>query len=134
MLQQVRIINGQKVLVPLSGSTPTNEVTSGNMNPVTSNAVANILNGITEFQCGSYTFTMLPNRTSESDFIYFPKEFVNTPKVFCIINDAISSNEAIVTCCNTLENRVVSKTRFKLRGQSFYSSTQNVKCVWFAIA
>lgn len=39
MLQQVQIINGQKVLVPLSGSTPTDIVQSGNMNPVTSNAV-----------------------------------------------------------------------------------------------
>lgn len=40
MLQQVKIINGQKVLVPLSGSTPTNVVERGNNNPVTSNAVA----------------------------------------------------------------------------------------------
>lgn len=39
MLQQVQIINGQKVLVPLSGSTPTDIVQSGNMSPVTSNAV-----------------------------------------------------------------------------------------------
>lgn len=37
---QVQIINGQKTLVPVSGSAPTDSVTSGNMNPVTSNAVA----------------------------------------------------------------------------------------------
>ena len=44
MLQKVVIINGQKVLVPLSGSTPTNEVALNNMHSVTSNAVAKALN------------------------------------------------------------------------------------------
>ena len=43
MLQQVKIINGVKKLVPLSGSTPTNEVALNNMHSVTSNAVAKSL-------------------------------------------------------------------------------------------
>lgn len=36
---QVQIINGQKVLVPVSGNAPVNVVQSGNNNPVSSNAV-----------------------------------------------------------------------------------------------
>ena len=43
MLQKVVIINGQKTLVPLSGSTPTDEVAVDNMHSVTSNAVAEAL-------------------------------------------------------------------------------------------
>lgn len=43
MLMQVKIINGQKTFVPISGTIAVNEVTSGNMYSVTSNAVANVL-------------------------------------------------------------------------------------------
>ena len=52
MLQQVKIKNGQKVLIPLSGSAPTDSVTSGNMNPVTSNAVYQSFKGMTVTECG----------------------------------------------------------------------------------
>lgn len=52
MLQQVKIINGVKTLVPLSGSTPSNEVALNNMHSVTSNAVAEALKG-TVYNSGS---------------------------------------------------------------------------------
>lgn len=75
MLQQVRIINGQKVLVPLSGSTPTNEVASGNMHPVTSNAVYDSLLKVEEVtittvnsSCSWYICKCYKNRTIASGF------------------------------------------------------------------
>ena len=42
MLMQVKIINGQKTFVPISGTIATNTIEQGNQYPVTSNAVANI--------------------------------------------------------------------------------------------
>ena len=58
---QVQIINGQKTLVPVSGSAPTDSVTSGNMNPVTSNAVAEAL---------KYTYVEVGTSVNDKLFIW----------------------------------------------------------------
>ena len=44
MIGQVKTINGVKTVVPLSNEVTTNSVASGNMEPITSNAVYNAIN------------------------------------------------------------------------------------------
>lgn len=44
MLMQVKIINGQKTFVPISGTIATNTIEQGNQYPVTSDAVYEMMN------------------------------------------------------------------------------------------
>lgn len=50
MIGQVQTVGGQKQIVPLSDTTPVDVVQSGNVNSVTSNAVASALEGLIKYK------------------------------------------------------------------------------------
>lgn len=57
MIYQVQLINGQKTLVPISGPAAVNAVESGNLNPVTSNAVKAAIDGLQKIKVADYTWS-----------------------------------------------------------------------------
>lgn len=60
MIGKVKLIGGVKTVVPLSNETATDSISSGNMETVTSNAVANYIKTHTE------TFQVLPSQWAQS--------------------------------------------------------------------
>ena len=69
----VKTINGVKQLVPVSGSTPLESVQSGNMSPVTSNAVAEYT--VDEVTSGNM-HSVTSNAVAERNIVNIKKEAV----------------------------------------------------------
>ena len=104
---------------------PVDEVTSGNMQSVTSNAVAKTYG---EIQTGEVTMTLASGQYNGVD-VLFPKEFSKIPHVFATINDTMFPNEVLATNVSAID-----KSHCFIRGYNYYPSALTFKVVWFAIA
>lgn len=57
MIGQVKKINGVKTVIPLSNEVATDSIESGNMESVTSNAVAQVTSGMTRVKTADYVWS-----------------------------------------------------------------------------
>ena len=117
-VMQVQTINGQKVLVPVSGNAPVNVVQSGNNNPVSSNAVANMNNINIPVYNGGDVFTIAENCS------------LNKYSVFRVFNattnypPVINSNDVYYSVYKIEINTYIRIVAYDIRSDCIYTCTK----------
>ena len=124
--------DGQIVAIQDEGaslSVPIDEVKSGDMHAVTSNAVAEAYG---EVQVGTVQITCAANDVFAYN-LTFPKPFKTIPKVFVTINDTINDT---INAQELISNSValITTTGCQIRGYNYYSTQLSPNISWLAIA